>query len=158
MRRINISVSYWKLYKLFVLGLCFLKIFFTQWWPLLNSFKFNTSMEEFQISYVVYELSIWTQLHEIIFIHDCLDCFPSSCNLTDVLSMSFCLTFPTRAWMGRLFFFIFWHIFERGWSLNSKPINVSGHTSINFNWPWMTKEAPNSYFGISTSIFRMRTF
>lgn len=107
MHRINISVSYWKLYKLFVLGLCFLKIFFTQWSPLLNSFKFSTSMEEFQISYVVYELSIWTQLHEIIFIHDCLDCFPSSCNLTDVLSMSFCLTFPTRAWMGRLFFLYF---------------------------------------------------
>lgn len=65
---------------------------------------------------------------------------------------------PVLEWADFFFLYIFWHIFERGWSLNSKPINVSGHTSIHFNWPWMTKEAQNSYFGISTSIFRMRTF
>lgn len=52
--RINISISYWKLYKLFE-GLFFLKS--------LDFFKFNTGMEEFEISYVVHKLGILTHLH-----------------------------------------------------------------------------------------------
>lgn len=121
----NISVSFWKLYKLLILRLCFLKMTFTKWSPLVNSFKFNTSMEEFEISYVVYECSIWTQLHEIIFIHDCLDYFPNSCSLIDVLSMSFCCIFPTRAWLERLFFFlIYFDIFLKEDGIQSPSMSV----------------------------------
>lgn len=57
-------------------------------------------MEEFETSYAVHELGILTHLHkkpQTNFIHDCLDCFPNSCHLTDILSMPLCLTFPTQA-------------------------------------------------------------
>lgn len=57
-------------------------------------------------------LFFWTQWHEIIFIHDCLDYFPNSCDLTDILSTSFCrISYPCLT--GQPLFFVFWHFWKR---------------------------------------------
>lgn len=63
-------------------------------------------MEGFEISCVVYEFSIWAQLHEII-IQDCLDYFPNSCNLTDVLSSPFVsISYPGLSGQTLVFLYI----------------------------------------------------
>lgn len=122
-------------------------------------------MEEFELSCILYEFNIWTQLHEIIFIHDCLDYFPNSCNWAVVLSRPFCLTFPTHVWLDRHFIYIDIFLKENGgwiqahqrrWLCGSMPpVSVGILPSMLIALAWQV--AQTHCFGIGPSIFRIRT-